>query len=126
VQHAGVITTVKTGLVLSMFGAVLLTGCASNGAPPPAVTVTATSSPSGVIFNPATSGKVLAARLTARAKPKNKKDKITKIECRNFANISVGTHTDCQMQVNGVKRGLRATFTQRAGHYVVASQQLTW
>jgi len=30
------------------------------------------------------------------------------------------------MRVNGVKRGFRATFTQREGHYVIASQKLTW
>ncbi|MDQ1538522.1 MAG: hypothetical protein QOE58_2915 [Actinomycetota bacterium] len=117
----------KIGLVASLFGTLLLTGCGSSlPGSTPTVTVTSTPSAKVVIFNPATSGKVLAARLAARAKPKNPADKITKVECRNFANVEVGTHTDCQMRVNGVKRGFRATFTQRAGHYSVTSQKLTW
>ena len=115
---------IKAGLMVSLVGALLVTGCASNTPSPTVITVTAT--PQVVIFNPATSGKDLAARITARAKPKKSTDKITNVECRNFANIKVGTHTDCQMQVNGVKRGFLATFTQREGHYVVTSQKLTW
>jgi hypothetical protein len=117
----------KTGLVGSLLGLLLLTGCGA-GAPAATPTVTVTASPSAkvVIFNQATSGKALAARIAARTKPKNAKDKITGVECKNFPNISVGTHTDCQMRLNGVKRGFRATFTQRTGHYVLARQALTW
>ena len=69
---------------------------------------------------------MLAVRLAERAKPKNAAVKITAVECKNFANVQVGTHTDCEMTVNGVKRGFRATFTKRGGHYVVAPQKLTW
>jgi hypothetical protein len=117
----------KSGLVMSLFGVVLLAGCGSaTPAAIPAPTVTATQSPTVLIFNPATSGKVLAARVKLRAKPKRAGDKITGVECRNFPTITVGAHADCQMRVNGVKRGFRATFTQRAGHYVIAPQKLTW
>jgi hypothetical protein len=115
----------RTGLITSLFGALLLTGCAS-GTPTPTVTVTATPSVKVVIFNPETSGRTLAARVAARAKPKNGRDKITGVECRNFKNLSVGTHTDCQLRVNGVKRGFRATFTKRVGHYSMSPQKLTW
>ena len=118
---------IKTALTVSLLGALLLTGCASSTpAAPVTITVTATPSRSVVIFNPATSGKVLAARIAARAKPKSATDKITGVECKNFPDLKVGTHTDCQMLVNGVKRGFRATFTQRDGHYVIKSQKLTW
>ncbi len=116
-------------MVLVVAG-LLLTGCAST-TPSPRVTVTATPSAafSVIIFNPVTSGKDLATRIAARAKLKTATDTITNVERKNFANITVGTHTDCQMQVNGVKRGFRATFTQSdggGGHYVVVSQKLTW
>jgi len=120
-------THLKAGLVASLSGALLLTGCASNtpGATP-TVTVTATPPARVLTFNPATSGKVLAARLAARAKPKNSALKVTGVECKNFPNVNVGTHTDCQIRVNGVRRGYRATFTVRAGHYAVTPQKLTW
>jgi len=48
------------------------------------------------------------------------------IKCKNFQNIKVGTYADCQMRVNGVKQGLRATFTLRDGHHVLKAQKLTW
>lgn len=118
---------IKAGLMLSMVGALLLTGCGSSTPTPTAtVTVTATPSPSIVIFNTATSGKDLAARIASRIKPKTVTDKITAVECKNFTNLKVGTHTDCQMRVNGVKEGFRATFTEREGHYVLKAQKLTW
>jgi len=117
----------RTGLVAPLLGGLLLAGCAtSTPTATPTVTVTATPSPSVVIFNPTTSGKVLAARIASRVKPKTPKDKITGVECKNFANLKVGTHTDCQMRVNGVKQGFRATFTEREGHYVIKAQKLTW
>jgi len=112
---------------VSLTGALLVSGCAGSSQSPPAtVTVTATSAPRVVTFDPTTSGKVMAARLTARAKPKTPGETITGAECRNFPDIKVGTHTDCQLRVNGVKKGYRVTFTTRDGHYVVASQALTW
>lgn len=117
----------KSGVVVSLFSLVLLAGCgAGTPSPTPTVTVTATPSPNVLIFNPATSGKLLAARVSARVKPKKAGDKITGVECRNFPTIRVGAHADCQARLNGVKRGFRATFTQRAGHYVIAPQKLTW
>jgi len=120
-------THLKTGLVTSVFGALLLTGCGANSpSSTPTVTVTATPPARVLTFNPATSGKVLAARLAARAKPKDPAVKVTGVECKNFPNVKVGTHTDCQIRVNGVKRGFRATFTLHDGHYKVTSQKLTW
>ena len=121
----------KRGLTVSLLGALLLgalalAGCASTTPAPATVTVTASPSTRVVTFNPATSGKVLAARIALRAKPRKAGDKITGVVCKNFANLRVGTHTDCQMRLNGVKRGLLVTFTQREGHYTVRSQSLTW
>jgi hypothetical protein len=121
-------THLKSGLMVSLFGALVLTGCASTtSTPAPTVTVTATPSPTVVIFNPQTSGNALATRVTALAKKTKKAgEKITGVECKNFPDLKVGTHTDCQMRVNGVKQGFRATFTQKTGHYVLARQTLTW
>lgn len=116
----------KCGLAVSLLGGILLSGCAPTTSAPPTVTVTAAPSTKVVTFNPATSGKVLAARIALRAKPKKSGDKITGVVCKNFPDIRVGTQTDCQMRVNGVKRGLRVTFTQREGHYVITQQKLTW
>jgi hypothetical protein len=120
----------KRGLTVcipgGLLGALLLAGCASTAPPPAAVTVTASPSTRVVTFNPATSGKVLAARIALRAKPKKAGETITGVVCKNFANLRVGTHTDCQMRLNGVKRGLLVTFTRREGHYLVTSQSLTW
>jgi Domain of unknown function (DUF4333) len=116
---------IKTGPVVSLVGALLLTGCASTTAKPTAtVTVTAPPSPKVVVFNPATSGKLVAARVLQRAKDAGLA--VTGVECKNFPDIKVGTHTDCQMRVKGVKQGLRATFTLRDGHYVLKPQALTW
>ncbi len=118
---------IKSGLMGSLVGALLLTGCASTVPLPTAtVTVTATPSPSVLIFNPAASGKALAARIATRIEPKTAKDKINGVECKNFSDLKVGTHTDCQMRVNGVKEGFRATFAEREGHYVLKAQKLTW
>jgi hypothetical protein len=104
---------------------VLMTGCSSGiPAPPATVTVSATPSVQVVTFNPATSGKFLAARIATRAKKAGMK--VSGVECRNFPNINVGTATDCQMRVNGVKQGLRANFTLRVGHFVLTRQKLTW
>jgi hypothetical protein len=116
---------IKTAATTSLLGALLLTGCASsNPASPPTVTVTATPSVKGLTFSPATSGKLLAARIATRAKKAGMK--VTGVECRNFPDLNVGTATDCQMRVNGVKKGLRANFTLRAGHFVLTPQKLTW
>lgn len=110
-----------------MGGVLLLAGCAAPAAAPgPTTTVTATPPPTVVIFDPQTSGKILAERITARAKPKDPGVSISGVECRNFPDIKVNTHTDCQMVVNGVKRGYRATFTERDGHYEIVAQDLTW
>jgi hypothetical protein len=115
----------RPGAIESLLTGLLLAGCAST-TPAPAVTVTATATPSVkvVTFNPATSGKVLAAKIAMRAKTAGMK--VTGVECKNFPNINVGTATDCQMRVDGVKEGLRATFTLREGHYVLKTQHLTW
>lgn len=115
----------RCGLAVSLCGLLLLTGCASTTATATA-TVTATATPSAVIFDPQTSGKLLADRILARARPKTSGVTISAVECRNFPDIKVATHTDCQMLVNGVKRGYRATFTQRDGHYEIKAQDLTW
>jgi hypothetical protein len=112
------------GAMASVLGAALLTGCASATPAAPRVTVTAPSTVKVVTFNPATSGKLMAARIEKRAKTAGMK--VTAVECKNFPDIKVGTATDCQMKVKGVEEGLRATFTQREGHYVLKAQKLTW
>lgn len=119
----------RSSLAVCLGGLLLLTGCASTtGSPTPTatVTVTATAAPSGVAFDPQTSGKLLADRILARAKPKDPGTTISAVECKNFPDIKIATHTDCQMVVNGVKRGYQATFTQRDGHYEIKAQDLTW
>lgn len=109
----------------SVLCAVLVAGCASTtGAAAPTITVTAPPTVKVVTFNPATSGKLLAARMVKRAKVAGMT--VTAVECKNFPDIKVGTATDCQMKVKGVKEGLRATFTLREGHYVLKAQKLTW
>ena len=119
----------RSSLAVCLAGLLLMTGCASapdSPTPAPTVTVTATAPPSAVRFDPQTSGKVLADRIMARAKPKNSGTTISSVECKNFPDIKIATHTDCQMVVNGVKRGYQATFTQRDGHYEIKAQDLTW
>lgn len=117
----------RIGLFMSLTVGLLVSGCGANPQTPSAtVTVTASPAPRIVTFDPTMSGKLMAARLTARAKPRTPGEKIGAAECRNFSDLKVGTHTDCQMRVNGVKKGFRVTFTDRDGHYVVASQALTW
>lgn len=113
----------------ALLGALAVAGCAPSApSPVPTVTVTAApaATPAAPKFTAATSGKILAARIMARAHPKTADIKITGVECKNFPNIKVGTHTDCQMRVNGAKRGYLATFTGSDGHYVVKAQKLTW
>jgi hypothetical protein len=116
--------SIATGAVASVLGAALLTGCSSNATAAPRVTVTAPPTVKVVTFNPATSGTLMAARIEKRAKTAGMK--VTAVECKNFPDINVGTATNCQMKVKGVEEGLRATFTQRAGHYVLKAQKLTW
>ncbi|MGO4599509.1 DUF4333 domain-containing protein [Terrabacter sp. 2RAF25] len=101
-------------------GVMALGGCA-QGSPgaPPTVTKTVTAAPSVVVFNPATSGKALAARIMARAKKNAPKDTVSGVTCANFPNLKVGTHTDCHLTLNGAKVTLRATFTKADGHYVL-------
>jgi hypothetical protein len=103
-------------------GALALGGC-GQGTPGAATTVTTTvtatvtAAPSVIVFNPATSGKALAARIAARAKVNAPKDKVSGVTCENFPDLRVGTHTDCHMTLNGQKVTVRATFTQTDGHY---------
>ena len=117
----------STAGAATLGGVLLLTACAAPPATPgPTTTVTATPPPSVVVFDPQTSGKVLADRIKARAKPKDPGATISEVECKNFPDIKVNTHTDCQIVVNGVKRGYLATFTKRDGHYEIKAQALTW
>ncbi|MBT2549306.1 hypothetical protein [Arthrobacter sp. ISL-65] len=112
----------------ALLGALAMAGCAAS-APSPAPTVTAPPAPAAPVaqkFTAATSGKLLAARIMARAQPKIPDVKIAGVECKNFPDLKVGTHADCQMRVNGAKRGYLVTFTERDGHYVVKAQKLTW
>ena len=116
---------IKTTAMVSLLGALLLAGCASTTpAPTPTVTVTAKPTVKVVTFNPAASGSLLAGKIAAKEKTAG--INISGVECKNFPNIKVGTYADCQMRVNGVKQGLRATFTLRDGHYVLKAQKLTW
>jgi hypothetical protein len=62
----------------------------------------------------------------ARAQAKSAGVKITGVQCKNFPDLKVGTHTDCQVMANGAKRGYLVTFTERDGHYVLKAQKLTW
>jgi hypothetical protein len=114
----------------ALLGALAMAGCAPST---PAPTVTVTAAPTAPAaqaasqkFTAAASGKLLAARLMARARPKDAGVKITGVECKNFPNLKVGTHADCQARVNGAKRGYLVTFTERDGHYVVKAQKKTW
>ncbi|WP_246469062.1 hypothetical protein [Arthrobacter ipis] len=115
----------------ALLGALTVAGCAAS-APSSGPAVTAnpapavTPAPVAQKFTPATSGKLLAARLMARAQPKSPSVKITGVQCKNFPNLKVGTHTDCQVLANGAKRGYLVTFTERDGHYVLKAQKLTW
>jgi hypothetical protein len=119
---------IMTGLVGSLMGALLLTACASGAPAPAVITVTApartTAAPPVAAFNPATSGKLLAGKVAKRTASAGVT--VTKVECRNFLSIKVGSHADCQMLVNGVKQGVRASFVQRDGHYELKPQKLTW
>jgi hypothetical protein len=110
----------RRGVVAGL--AVMALGGCTQGIPaaPPTVTQTVTPPPSIIEFNPATSGKMLAARIAATAKARRPADKIGAISCANFPDLKVGTHTDCHLTINGVRVGVRATFTQRDGHYVLA------
>ena len=103
---------------LATVGALALTGC-SQGSPGATTTVTqtVTAAPSVVVFNPATSGKALAARIVARAKADSPADKVSGVTCENFPNLRVGTHTDCHLTLNGNKVTVRRTSTEADGHY---------
>jgi hypothetical protein len=99
-------------------GAVALGACGQGSpAATPTVTKTVTAAPSVVVFNPATSGKALAARIVARAKANSPSDAVSGVTCGNFPNLKVGTHTDCHLTLNGKKVTVRATFTKADGHY---------
>ena len=125
-------TTLPTAALL---GALTVAGCAGL-APSPGPTVTVTraptvtpapaATPAAQKFTAATSGKLLAARIMARAQPKSPGVKIAGVQCKNFPDLKVGTHTDCQVMANGAKRGYLVTFTERDGHYVLKAQKLTW
>jgi len=120
---------IMTGLTASLLGTLFLAGCASGAPAPAVITVTApapkaTATPSAAVFNPATSGKLLAGKVATREATSGLT--VTNVECRNFLSIKVGAHADCQMLVNGVKQGLRATFAVRDGHYELKAQKLTW
>jgi hypothetical protein len=99
-------------------------GQASAAAPAPAAQPA--KQPAAQKFTAASSGKLLAARLMARVRTTSAGAKVTGVECRNFPDIKVGTHTDCQAKVSGAKRGYLVTFTERDGHYVVKPQKKTW
>ncbi|PNH79539.1 hypothetical protein [Arthrobacter sp. AFG20] len=129
-------TTLRAAALL---GALMVAGCAASApsqgpaataTPAPAVTpapaATPAATPAAQKFTAATSGKLLAARIMARAQPKSAGVKITGVQCKNFPDLKVGTHTDCQVMANGVKRGYLVTFTERDGHYVLKAQKLTW
>ena len=125
-------TTVSAAALL---GALTVAGCAASApspgptataTPAPAVTPAPTATPAAQKFTAATSGKLLAARILARAQPKSAGVKITGVQCKNFPDLKVGTHTDCQVLANGAKRGYLVTFTERDGHYVLKAQKLTW
>ena len=109
---------VAIALGVGVVGAWALGACGQGSAGPAAtVTATVTAPPSVVVFNPATSGKALAARIVARARANSPSDKVTGVTCANFPNLKVGTHADCPLTLNGQKVTVRATFTRTDGHY---------
>jgi hypothetical protein len=117
----------------ALIGVLAVAGCsapvpaperASTAAPAPAAPPA--KQPAAQKFTAASSGKLLAARLMARVRTTSAGAKVTGVECRNFPNIKVGTHTDCQARFSGAKRGYLVTFTERDGHYVVKAQKKTW
>ncbi|WP_395399486.1 hypothetical protein ACHMXB_14830 [Arthrobacter sp. UC242_113] len=123
-------TTVSAAALLV---ALAMAGCAAPApspgppaTPAPTVTPAPAPAPAAQKFTAATSGKLLAARILARAQPKSPGVKITGVQCKNFPDLKVGTHTDCQVMANGAKRGYLVTFTERDGHYVLKAQKLTW
>ncbi|KJK10767.1 DUF4333 domain-containing protein [Terrabacter sp. AAH1] len=108
----------RLALVVAAASALALGAC-SQGSPAatPTVTKTVTAAPSVLVFNPATSGKTLAARIVARARASSPSDTVSGVTCANFPNLKVGTHTDCHLTLNGKKVTVRATFTKADGHY---------
>lgn len=121
---------------VALLGALAMAGCAAPApspgpivaatTPAPTVTPAPAPAPAAQKFTAAASGKLLAARIMARARPKSPDVKITGVQCRNFPDLKVGTHTDCQVLANGAKRGYLVTFTERDGHYIVKPQKVTW
>ena len=97
---------IKTALMVSLFGALALTGCASSTpavAPTTRATAIPSPSPTLVTSNHATAGKARAAKPSAPAKPKlaaAKKSAVT---------------------INGVKRVAPATDPRRIGQYMLAA-----
>jgi hypothetical protein len=116
-------TASAVAVVAAAAGVSALGGCAPGSAAPAAgattvvVTTTVTAAPSVVVFDPGTSGKAMAARITARIKASAPSDKVSGVTCANFPNVKVGTHTDCHLTLNGAKVTVRATFTKTDGHY---------
>ncbi|MFE4544368.1 DUF4333 domain-containing protein [Arthrobacter sp. NPDC056727] len=117
----------------ALLGALTIAGCAAPAPTPgpaasatPSRTAAPAPSPAARSFTAAASGKLLAARLMTRVHTTSAGLKVTGVECKNFPNIKVGTHTDCQARINGAKRGYLVTFTERDGHYIVKPQKVTW
>jgi hypothetical protein len=96
---------IKTALMVYLFGALVLTGCASS-TPAVAPTIRATAipspSPTAVTFSHATAGKARAAKPSAPAKPK------------------VAGAKKSAVAINGVKRGVSAT-DRRIVQYMLAA-----
>jgi len=116
---------------VAVIGALVMAGCAAPAPGPvgtaaPAPAAPSAKQPVAQKFTAAGSGKLLAARLMARVRTTKAGAEVTGVECKDFPNIKVGTHTDCQARVSGAKRGYLVTFTERDGHYVVKPQKLTW
>jgi hypothetical protein len=121
-RDRGRMTASAVAVVAAAAGVSALGGCAPGSAAPAAgattvvITTTVTAAPS-VVFDPGTSGKAMAARITARIKASAPSDKVSGVTCANFPNVKVGTHTDCHLTLNGAKVTVRATFTKTDGHY---------
>ena len=92
---------IKTALMVYLFGALVLTGCASSSAAP-TIRATAIPSPSPTAVTPdhATAGKARVARPSTLAKPK------------------VAGAKQSGVAISGVKRGVPATEPRRISQYI--------
>jgi hypothetical protein len=117
---------IKTALMVYLFGALVLTGCASStSAVAPTIRATAIPSPSptAVTSNHATAGKARAAKPSAPAKPKVAGAKKGAVAINGVkrgvpAKPKVTGAKISAVAINGVKRGVPTTDHRRISQYI--------